>query len=91
MRSIGRWSYSWYLWHWPVLVLAAQIAHKTVLGTSVAKNLLLSGFALVLAVGTYFVVEQPVRHSTRLARSPLLTAIGAGLLVASCFALTFAF
>jgi peptidoglycan/LPS O-acetylase OafA/YrhL len=91
MRSLGRWSYSWYLWHWPVLVLAAQIAHKTVLGTSVAKNLLLSAFALVLAVGTYSVVEQPIRHSTRLARSPLLTAIGAGLLVASCFALTFAF
>lgn len=92
MRTVGRWSYSWYLWHWPILVLAAQASsHGTVYQTNVTENLLLCGLALVVAAATYFLVEQPVRHSARLARNPALTVLGAVLLVASCFALTYAF
>ena len=90
-RWVGRWSYSWYLWHWPILVIAAAHVHTSVLGSSVWKNLGLSASALVLAAMTYFCVENPIRHSRRLARNPGLTMIGAVLLIASCVAFTFVF
>ena len=53
--------------------------------------LFLPFLALGLAAATYFIVENPVRHSKRLARIPRATLIGAALLIASCVALTFAF
>ncbi len=90
-RWIGRWSYSWYLWHWPLLVLVAEHAHTTVGAHSVAENLLLVTIALALAAGTYFAVENPIRHSGALTRRPGASLIGAAALIASCVALTFAF
>ena len=36
-RRVGQWSYSWYLWHWPFLVIAAEAAHTTVLQSSIAR------------------------------------------------------
>ena len=91
VRRLGDWSYSWYLWHWPILVIAATYARKTVFGSSIAKNMLLSAAALVLAALTYAFVEKPVRHTKLFEESPGLLLLGAGLLVASCFALTYAF
>lgn len=58
MVVIGRLSYSWYLWHWPVLAIAR--AHD--LGErSLPRDLALVGLALVLSALTYWLVEQPVR------------------------------
>ena len=87
----GRWSYSWYLWHWPLLVLAAQISHTTVNRESIATNLTIVAVALGFAAVTYFFVESPIRHSERLKRSPRGSLIGAGALVITCIAFTFAF
>jgi peptidoglycan/LPS O-acetylase OafA/YrhL len=90
-RWIGRWSYSWYLWHWPVMVLAALRAHTTVEATSTGRNALLALVALLLAAATYFLVENPIRHSRWLAQQPGFTLVGAGLFIASCVAFTYAF
>jgi peptidoglycan/LPS O-acetylase OafA/YrhL len=66
MRLVGRLSYSWYLWHWPVLVLAASALGELPLAVSVLLALL----SLVPATAAYRWVEQPVRHSPALAADP---------------------
>jgi peptidoglycan/LPS O-acetylase OafA/YrhL len=91
LRWLGRWSYSWYLWHWPVLTLAASYAHTSVSGTSVVKNAILAVLTLPLAAGSYFLLENPIRHSKRLVDNPRATIIGAIALIAVCVAVTYAF
>ena len=60
-RWLGQRSYSLYLWHWPVLVLAAERTGKVAL--PVADNLLLIGVAIVLAAASYSFVENPIRRA----------------------------
>jgi peptidoglycan/LPS O-acetylase OafA/YrhL len=68
MRAIGRISYSWYLWHWPVLVLApALLGHPLGLAARVAAALLSGG----LAVLTLRFIENPLRFAAPLRRSAL--------------------
>lgn len=87
-RWIGRWSYSWYLWQ-PV---AFSVAFEHGVGRrSIPTRLLLALLTLVVAAISYFLVENPIRHSKKLARNPRASLIGAALLVASCVAFTFAF
>jgi peptidoglycan/LPS O-acetylase OafA/YrhL len=90
-RKVGQWSYSWYLWHWPLLVIAAQAAHTTVLQTSIAKNVGVVLLALALSAASYRFVEDPIRRSPILAGNHWLTLAAAGALVAACVLLTFAF
>ncbi|GLY13570.1 acyltransferase [Kineosporia sp. NBRC 101677] len=58
-QFIGARSYSWYLWHWPALILAPHI-----LGREIAnyEKLLTTLVALGLACISYSLVEQPLRH-----------------------------
>ena len=79
--EIGAISFSLYLWHYPILILAQQQAAGPLRWTE--RILLLAG-ALVLAVATARLVENPIRHSTALARRPAASlAIGAVLVVVS--------
>ena len=66
MRALGRVSYSWYLWHWPVLLLMPHvIAHRAGLADRVAASVISAGLAVV----TLRLVENPARFAGRLRRS----------------------
>ena len=84
MRAIGRVSYSWYLWHWPVL-LAAQwlVVPAAIHGLWMALAVLISGG---LAVLTLRLVENPLRFAAPLRSSALrsLALGGAATAVAVC-------
>ena len=88
-RWIGRWSYSWYLWHLAVIVMAAEYGHTLYGSLSVSLRLALALVALGVSVASYFLVENPIRHSARIAQSPGATLIGAALLAGTCVAFTF--
>ena len=83
MRAIGRISYSWYLWHWPVLVLApALLGHPLGLAGRLAAALVSGG----LAVLTLRFIENPLRFAAPVRRSALasLALGGAATAVAVC-------
>ncbi|MEU4552273.1 acyltransferase family protein [Micromonospora violae] len=66
VRAVGAISYSLYLWHWPLLVVAeARFGElSTVTGLAVAA------FAVVPAALTYRFIENPIRMSTTLTWEP---------------------
>jgi peptidoglycan/LPS O-acetylase OafA/YrhL len=77
MQAIGRCSYSIYLWHWP---LALLIAEKQ--GYSTAAAILVAGLTYLLAIGSYGLIEHPVRSSAWLRSNTIASlAMGLGLIV----------
>ncbi|WP_157124686.1 acyltransferase family protein, partial [Nocardia pseudovaccinii] len=63
MRAIGRVSYSWYLWHWPVLLLAPYVlGHQLGRGGSMGTVMMAGGLAML----TLWLVENPVRFAAPL-------------------------
>jgi peptidoglycan/LPS O-acetylase OafA/YrhL len=77
--SIGKVSYAWYLWHWPLLSFAQILT----LGESDwMLRFLLVGASLILAYLTTWFVEKPIRFGTGMRLEPLRT-IGAGLVAAT--------
>lgn len=77
LQYLGRLSYSWYLWHWPILLLAGlQFPDIKWPG-----KLLAALVALALAHITFIILEKPVRfHPFLVARSGL--SLGLAPLVA---------
>jgi peptidoglycan/LPS O-acetylase OafA/YrhL len=61
-RWFGQRSYSLYLWHWPVLAIAAEVVGPNQTNFWMLKIVL--GFVAVgLSMLTYRFVENPIRHS----------------------------
>jgi hypothetical protein len=66
VRHVGRVSYAWYLWHWPLLVLAeAAFGALSVLG-----GIAVVAFSWLPAVLSHRLVERPLHHSRFLKDRP---------------------
>jgi peptidoglycan/LPS O-acetylase OafA/YrhL len=75
-RWLGRLSYSLYLWHWPILVIAAERVGKNVL--PLGDNVVLLVIAVLVSMATYRLVENPIRHW----RLPATTSVVFGVSLA---------
>ncbi|MHB1931359.1 MAG: acyltransferase family protein, partial [Acidimicrobiales bacterium] len=82
-QRLGAWSYSWYLWHWPVLLLAPHVlGHRL----STLEAVAMAALSLVIAVVSFVVVERPIRRMRSVARRPALGLAGAGTLAVASVA-----
>lgn len=81
LQWLGKRSYSLYLWHWPILIIAEERVGRAL---PLWKNLLCVLAAVVASMITYRLIENPVRSSRFLKRRPVVTlAVGAGLIITS--------
>ena len=77
MRWLGTRSYSLYLWHWPVLVIAEAHLERSLTGP---EKVAAVAAVVVLSEAGYRIIEHPIRSSPRLiARRGLSLAMGASL------------
>lgn len=67
MQILGRLSYSWYLWHWPVLIISEQLA--TIRGHAGNTALVLL-ITLLAAILTHILIEKPIRFGTTARAQP---------------------
>lgn len=58
MQTVGRLSYAWYLWHWPVLVIGQQVIP---IHGHLGNTFLALGLSLLAAIATHHLIENPIR------------------------------
>ena len=66
LQAVGALSYSWYLWHWPFLVLAIALFPNI----SVIGKIAAAAAALLIAAVTHRFFENPIRFNPYLTRRP---------------------
>lgn len=79
MQSLGRVSYSWYLWHWPILLIGTQLVDTR----NGWNRLLVVIVSLLFAAASYRFFETPIRHNRKLLTRPR-RAVVAGLAIIVC-------
>jgi peptidoglycan/LPS O-acetylase OafA/YrhL len=78
--AVGKVSYSLYLWHWPVIVMARN--HFNMGGAKISNWLLFVAMA-GMSVASYYGVEKPTRHLVKISR---IATVGFTVSLAfSCF------
>lgn len=86
MRVVGDWSYSLYLWHWPVLILTERLLARPLTGL---ERLLAVVVVFNLAALTYRHVEMPFRQgrparALRIPRALVLYPVSVALVAVTC-------
>jgi peptidoglycan/LPS O-acetylase OafA/YrhL len=74
---VGRISYAWYIWHWPVLVLAVAVVGPL----SPAAGLAVVAASFVPTIITHRWIEEPIRRSRIRVRTAVLAAPATAVLV----------
>lgn len=75
MNRIGSRSYGWYLWHWPLLVIAELYLKEA---PTLLQAFTIVVVAYLLAEISFFLFENPIRHNLKLKSNPF-NAIRAGI------------
>jgi peptidoglycan/LPS O-acetylase OafA/YrhL len=70
VRFVGRVSYAWYVWHWPVLILAVAVAEPL----TPAAGLAVVAASFVPTIVTYRWIEEPIRRSRIRVRTTVIAA-----------------
>jgi peptidoglycan/LPS O-acetylase OafA/YrhL len=79
MQAIGAISYSWYLWHWPVLLLG----HALTGSDAPAYKVVCVIISLIAATASYLIVERPMRAWRSRVSSQRVAIYGALVLMAA--------
>ena len=83
LQALGKWSYSLYLWHWPLLVMAEHAYGATL---TVWHRLGLLAVTVLLSALSYRFVEDPIRRSSWLSARPRRSIAGGLSLAATVIA-----
>jgi len=84
MTVIGLLSYSWYLWHWPLLAITRAVALEK---SSLPRDAALGAVALLAAALTYRFIENPVRTQRPGPFAKTWSTLGAGAAISIFMAL----
>jgi len=57
---MGKMSYSWYLWHWPLLVFLNYVTFGE---AALSQKMIAVALSLGLAIFSYYIVEKPIRFA----------------------------
>jgi len=79
LQAVGKVSYAWYLWHWPVLLLGYAITESRSPWLRAAAVVLSFAFA----IASYWLVERPLRHNVQWLKHRRLALTGAIFVMAA--------